>query len=103
MFHQQSGAGIPTSGDGSVTEPWSERRTAGRRRAYQTAHIRFNRNNSSYEALVRDFSPGGAKLRFGDRAELPERFEMRIGADGAYRVATVAWRHGFECGIAYLG
>jgi hypothetical protein len=103
MFQQQSSAGALASGDRGVIEPQAERRAAGRRRAYQSAHIRFNRNNSSYEALVRDFSPGGAKLRFGDRAELPENFEMRIGSDGDYRVATVAWRQGFECGIAYLG
>jgi hypothetical protein len=82
-------------------EPGVERRIAPRQRAVLAAHIRFNRLNSSYEARVRDVSANGARLRFGDRAELPDDFEMRVGTEGAYRPASVAWRHGFDYGIAF--
>jgi hypothetical protein len=80
-----------------------ERRLAPRQRALTRAHIRFNRNNSSYEALVRNIAADGARLRFGDRVDLPAEFEIRIGTEGAYRPARIAWRQGYDMGVAFSG
>jgi hypothetical protein len=79
----------------------TEKRNAKRQKTFTAAHLQFNRGNSTYEALVKNVSASGAKLRFGDVVELPAEFDIRVGKDGPYQKAYVAWRHGFEIGVAF--
>jgi hypothetical protein len=78
-----------------------EKRKATRQKSFNAAHLQFNRGTSTYEALVKNVSANGAKLRFGDVVELPVEFDIRVGKDGPYQKAHVAWRYGFEIGIAF--
>ncbi|MGL4405685.1 MAG: PilZ domain-containing protein [Notoacmeibacter sp.] len=79
----------------------SEKRSAIRQKAFTGAHVHFNRGNSAYEALVRNVSVSGAKLKFGELIELPAEFEIKVGADGKHKRAHVAWRRGFEVGVVF--
>ena len=79
----------------------SEKRKAIRQKSFTAAHLQFNRGNSTYEALVRNVSAKGAKLRFGELIELPPQFEIKVGSSGSYHKAHVAWRHGYEVGVAF--
>jgi hypothetical protein len=85
----------------SAPAHFEEKRNATRQKAFTAAHVHFNRGNSTYEALVRNVSSTGARLKFGDVIELPAEFELRVGKDGSYQKAHVAWRHGFEIGVAF--
>lgn len=80
---------------------FDEKRGATRQKAFTAAHIHFNRGSSSYEALVRNISATGARLRFGDVIELPPEFEIKVGSNNLYHKAHVAWRHGFEVGVEF--
>lgn len=79
----------------------AERRAAARPRALKSAHIRFNRGYGAYEAVVRDMTGGGARLRFGDLVDVPRRFDLRIRPDDAWREAEVCWRHGLDVGVRF--
>ncbi|MCU0832422.1 MAG: hypothetical protein MUC58_13100 [Rhizobiaceae bacterium] len=79
----------------------AERRKTQRRRALKGAHLRFNRGYGAYEAIVRDLTDDGARLRFGDVVDVPATFDVRIGTDEAWRPATVRWRSGHDIGVAF--
>jgi hypothetical protein len=81
--------------------PFDEKRSATRQKTFTAAHVHFNRGNSTYEALVRNVSTTGARLRFGDVVELPSEFEIRVSSGGNYHTAHVAWRHGLEIGVEF--
>jgi hypothetical protein len=78
-----------------------EKRAGIRQKSFTGGHIHFNRGNSTYETVVRNVSATGAKLKFAELITLPAEFELKIGHDASYRKARVAWRHGFEIGIAF--
>jgi hypothetical protein len=80
---------------------FDEKRNATRQKAFTAAHLHFNRGNSTYEAVVRNVSATGAKLKFGELIALPPEFEIKIGTGGHYQTAHVAWRHGFEIGVQF--
>lgn len=80
---------------------FNEKRRTLRQKAFTSAHVHFNQGCSSYEAIVKNVSASGARLRFGDVVELPAEFDIRVGQDGSCRKALVAWRHGFEIGVAF--
>jgi hypothetical protein len=80
----------------------AERRRSTRPRALKGAHLRFNNGYGAYEAVIRDLTPGGARLRFGDFVDVPAEFEMRIVGEETIRRARVAWRQNYEIGITFL-
>lgn len=79
----------------------SDRRCEPRLRALKGAHIVFNKGYSSYDCLVRDLTQHGARLKFGDRADLPEQFDIAIGESGELRPARICWRKPDEIGIRF--
>lgn len=79
----------------------SERRACGRPRSLKGGLLRFNRGYGTMECIVRDFSDAGARLAFGDAVAVPVRFELRIGADGAWRPAQVRWRRDDQVGVSF--
>jgi hypothetical protein len=79
----------------------TEKRRATRQKAFVAAHLQFNKGNSTYEALVKNLSTTGVKLRFGELIDLPPEFAIKVGAENTYHKAHVAWRQGFEIGVAF--
>ena len=80
---------------------FEEKRRATRQKAYTAAHVHFNKANSSYEALVRNMSATGARLKFGEMIALPKEFEVQVGKGNSYHTAHVAWQCGLEIGVAF--
>jgi hypothetical protein len=56
----------------------SERRGAARRRTLRRARVVVNNSYSTFDALVRDVSEGGAQLKLPTAWALPTEFELQI-------------------------
>lgn len=82
-------------------QTFRERRLGERRRSFKGAVLRFNGGYGALECVVKNFSPEGARLCFGEAMAVPPRFDLRIGPEGSWRSATVKWRKGHEIGVEY--
>jgi hypothetical protein len=78
-----------------------DRRGIIRNRTYYGGKIIFNDRNSVMDCLVRNFSPGGAKLVLSATVTLPQIFDMSISKQGSKRARTV-WRREDEMGVAFV-
>jgi hypothetical protein len=78
-----------------------ERRQSARSRTYLGGRFHFERPMLSDECLVRDRSPGGARIEFSGATPVPDRFELTIRESGETRPVRVIWRDGLRVGVAY--
>ena len=79
----------------------SERRQSARRRTYLGARAGYQKPVSSDECLVRDRSPGGARIEFSGSTPFPDVFDLTIRDSGETRSVRVVWRDGLQAGVAY--
>ena len=79
----------------------SERRQSARRRVYLGGRAAFEQPNAIDECLVRDLSPGGARITFSGSTPIPDAFALTIRDIGEARAVRVVWRDGIEAGVAY--
>ena len=79
----------------------SDARTTPRRRCLIGARIAFNNRNSTLDCVLRDISPGGARLEHPTPFLLPDAFDLEIPADRRRFRARVVWRRPTACGIAW--
>ena len=82
-------------------ERGDERRSAQRHRAFKGATLTFNRGYGALEGLVRNISPQGARLKFGDTSAVPSCFELRISGESRIRTAHVRWRTLTDVGVEF--
>lgn len=82
-------------------EMMSERRQSARRRAYLGGRASYEKPVSNDECLVRDRSPGGARLVFSGSTPIPDVFDLTIRENGETRRVRVVWRDGMQAGVAY--
>ena len=68
-----------------------DRRHQRRDRVLRRARIVFNRGYTSFDCVVVDLSPMGARLRTGPMLGMPDRFELRI-EHGRNYIAQVRYR-----------
>lgn len=61
---------------------------------YPTGYVR--------KGIVVDISPTGARLRFSQRGELPDRVELRIEGLSGIRQGEVVWQETHDAGIKFL-
>lgn len=79
-----------------------DKRTSNRRAVLLLGTIHLERGEP-IACVVRDVSPGGAKLSVSQRYALPETFVLSIhGSARAFRV-RVAWRKQDFVGVAVVG
>ncbi|WP_026379564.1 PilZ domain-containing protein [Afifella pfennigii] len=78
-----------------------EKRSQHRARALKGAKIVLNSRHSTIDCLVRDLSEDGAKLKVEDPLNVPESFELLMGADESLRRARVIWREGQFVGVKF--
>lgn len=79
----------------------SEHRREARQRVFLKGRIIFNNGSSSFDCLVRDLSPTGARLVMSDATTLPEAFDLYIPQkDRTYR-ATLRWRREDGIGVTF--
>jgi hypothetical protein len=56
---------------------------------------------STIDCVIRDLSPGGARLVFAAPTPLPKSFRLLIVATGNMLPATVIWQKGVAAGISF--
>jgi len=57
----------------------------------------------SVNCIVRDISPGGARLEFEQPIDLPSEFRLRIVSADLTIPAVAAWQRRGEAGIRFTG
>ena len=79
----------------------SERRQSAHRRVHLGGRAAFEKPNAIDECLVRDLSPGGARITFSGSTPIPDAFALTVHDSGETRAIRVVWRDGLEAGVAY--
>jgi AmiR/NasT family two-component response regulator len=79
----------------------SDRRASARRRTLQKAAILVDGRPELLDGMVLDMSDTGAKIRPGNMARLPARFELRCGYGRTYNCEVVR-RSGFYLGVQFV-
>lgn len=80
-----------------------EQRSATRSRTLLPALISFDRGRSTTEAVVRDLSEAGARLKVSAGVPLPELFEIHFQRTDERRHARLCWRRGDFVGVQFEG
>jgi hypothetical protein len=78
-----------------------ERRAEDRRRVLRGATLTFNKGYGAFECTVRNQSPTGARLRFGETSAVPAFFDLQISGEGVRRQARVRWRNLTDVGVSW--
>jgi len=81
------------------------RRAAERRRCYFNARFIFSDGSASMDAVVRNFSPLGARLEADDLSIVPSEFDLLIHSDttaAIRRPARRVWLCDGAIGVAFV-
>ena len=78
-----------------------ERRKSVRNRCLIGARVIFNTRNSTMSCNLRNFSEGGALLRFGEMPYVPGELEVVLNNRSTLIPAQVRWRRGEMAGVAF--
>jgi hypothetical protein len=81
-----------------VTE---DKRRWDRRRLFLRGFVRFPKNNTTVDCIVRDISERGARLRFKQAQPIPEAIELHIPSKGQIVQSKLAWVDNCEAGISF--
>ena len=82
-----------------MTQPYSDKRRAPRKRTLKGASITFNDRQSVITCIMRNLSASGALLILPSMHMTPDDFEVFF--DGSYRSARVVRRAGMSLGVAW--
>ena len=79
----------------------SELRRNDREGAYKVVTVTYP---SGYvrKGIIVDLSPGGARIRFSQRGELPGHVSLRIEGISGYRDAEIVWQETHDAGVRFL-
>ncbi len=77
-----------------------ERRRQPRLKSLKGARAILNRGYTTFDCVVRNLSPLGAKITLGTTSDMPSRFELRF-EDGTIHHCEVRWRNPKEMGVAF--
>lgn len=84
--------------DGEVFE---DRRGETRQRVLKGGKLSFNKGYGALECVVRNVSPHGARLAFGDTAAVPPAFTLFISGEDAPHRAQLRWRGRDAVGVSF--
>lgn len=84
--------------DGEVFE---DRRAEPRQRIFKGGMLSFNRGYGALECVVRNLSPHGARLAFGETSAVPPHFGLRLSGEDRVRSAHVRWRTMTDIGVEF--
>lgn len=79
-----------------------DKRSSERARTFLTGRIIFNDRSSVIDCIVRDLSPGGARITFDHPISIPDQFELEIPRRNISAPVRVAWSDTREHGVAFL-
>jgi len=86
----------------SMLEQQFDRRSARRQRVLKEGKVILS-DRVSLDCVVRDISPGGARIEFDTPVSLPADFSLRIVSADLVIPATPAWQRKLEAGIRFTG
>ena len=78
------------------------RRSERRRRVLKEARTILNGRFSVIDAMARDISPRGCRLRMHHSIDLPRDFMVGFPSVGVERPAMLVWQKGREAGVKFL-
>jgi hypothetical protein len=76
-------------------------RNAVRQKSFLRGTINFNNACSTFDCLIRDISPKGARLDFSGTVSTPDVIDLYIPQKEQTLYAKVMWRRGEEVGIKF--
>ena len=85
----------------SPDDSHKDRRDGRRSRTFKGCRIVFNGGYSTFECTIKNISPSGALLRFGDVVGVPNRFELELEAGRPRKKCVVRWRSGSLMGVSF--
>lgn len=98
LFSRKSGPGPETQADPAPPE----HRWADRTGTYKIATLVYP-SGYTRKGVVIDMSASGARVRFSQRASLPETVTLKIeGVPGA-RQAQIVWQEAMDAGLRFRG
>lgn len=77
-----------------------ERRGGYRRKTLLGATASFDRGYRSSDAIIRNMSPTGARLDFGDWPLVPDEFDLKW--THGRRPVRIVWRNQTQIGVAFV-
>lgn len=80
----------------------SQRRHLSRQRCLLACRIVFGPQALTLDAMIRDVSDTGARIRLPTPLPLPKSFQV-ILRDGVCQEAETVWQRGQELGVRFLG
>lgn len=83
----------------AMTQP--ERRRQPRLRALKAGRAILPGGHSTFDCMIRNLSPVGAKVTFESTADIPSQFRLRFD-DGTTHDCAVKWRGEREMGVEFL-
>jgi hypothetical protein len=72
-----------------------------RQKSFLRGMIHLNDARTTFDCMIRDISPGGARLDFSGTTPTPDFFELHIPLKEQVLRASVAWRLGERVGVAF--
>ncbi len=78
-----------------------ERRQAPRPRTLLSGTIAFNRRASVMSCVVRNLTPGGAKVQFDQGSIVPDEIDLSVPHRAECWRGRIIWRSEQEAGIAF--
>ena len=78
----------------------AEKRAGRRQRVLKGARLIFNGGQSVADAVIRDISETGVRLRLGETLGIPRELEMAVAGETERRPVQVVWRTHSELGVA---
>lgn len=82
-----------------MTQP--ERRQKPRLRALKAGRAILPGGHSTFDCMIRNLSPIGAKVSFESTVDIPGEFRLRF-EDGTTHDCSVKWRNPRELGVEFL-
>lgn len=79
--------------------PAVERRTCRRHRSLKGARLIYNGGQAVADAVIRDFSETGVRLRLGETLGIPRELFMAVAGEAERRPVHIVWRTPSEMGI----
>lgn len=78
-----------------------KKRAADRQTVYRFARV-IMPDRSMLNCIIKDLSPGGARIMIEGNIELPPRVLLKIDQTGQTKQARVAWQKETEIGLQFL-
>jgi hypothetical protein len=78
-----------------------ERRRSARSRVIYGGVVGYNRRQSTWECVIRNYSEAGANVEFDHPAMLPDVVDLLVARKHRAFKARVAWRQSNKAGLAF--